>query len=582
MLMSRSLLTTFAIHAGMFLYSGFQQQSKNALLAALQAYAEKDVETSSNDMTWWHWLPHRQLDWSRSDYLRFLTCVSDLLVRYLQCLEVKDLPTGVVCLVGIISHIDQSFRESLTRKFSIYIYPNSRSERLLQESFGMDTVIELIPTTHWGYQYEFLRFLVMRGAVETLRSLARANIDSRAINGYNGDLFCLVKEGESRCEVEQILLSLGLNRYLALSNLMKVSDSLDCDIRYHQILDNLVSGLKPGVLSGNRSGHIDPLLDLLKKPWQSAKYERRRRTVKCFLYHGIYLRPRLFGTSPYDLYFARQEIQNSYMFWSILYRDAQSLHLLLRYGAHANEQADSLFHFSLDSSMFREWSHTSSFTWLEFALYKGCASCTSVLIKHGSDVTRTNGHGQSAVQLAKSNMLAPHPRVYFFEGGKRISYEKDGELLAIVREAFERQHPNSGNFDDYKDPVVESKTGTEKPLPREPESWRYKVVSTIRALVTGFLDFLYRHGLISKPLRGELRKLWRFSFSDLLLMRFLYVVSYVLLFWVSLQQLAWNNMALPRPSRKVAFVIAAFPLALIWIASFLSSDDVRSNTGRSS
>ena len=518
-------------------------------------------------------------DWFSRDCFSFHVWFPDIATRLLQSWIIEDLSPDLVCLIGTTAHVDQNFRDFLTKRISLYTYPKFRGEQIVQEQFGIAAVIESFREVDSRLQRNILGFLIAKGTVERIKLFVEAGVDWEIIKGSHHQLLRLAIQMGSIEKVE-LLLSFGHDKDSALGVLTTASHLIDHDIRYQRLLASLVIRTKRRIPPSLDVFNNDSLLELFEQAWYSVK-QPRFQLAEVILSRGNYIPERLLGTASRE-FNNRPFFCNSYVYWSILEDDARSLSLFLQHGANADEQIDQLFdcfqRFNKYIKVYYGFLHFSGCTWLGFALHIGSPSCASVLIKYGANVMKTDGHGQSAIQIVKSNMVALHPRTYDhlqhlsspINGHTthlspmkiQVSSEKDVESLTIVREAFERQFPNSGKFDDYKN------TG-----PQRLKSGSYdRAAGILQDLVTGFLDLLHRQGLMSGSLHSHLHDLWHSSFSDLLLMRFLYVVSYALLLWVSLQELATGTISLPKPSRTIALVTIAVPVALIWIASLLGSD----------
>ena len=525
----------------------------------------------------------------------------DILLRLVQPWTVDDLPDVMIGLIGIVAHNNHGFLESLKASLLGKTPSNSPKEQVWKKRFTVSTAVEIFRKLTFRGKHSWLLGLIGKGTVEILKPFLETGIEPSVLKYGDHALLRLAVVVGSH-EKTRLLLMASNQEGSPLSMLFRVSHLLENNVRYQQLLDLLIANTSQRDVPRIESLEGDPLLELFTGPWKSKKYPRAH-LVKVLLTRGNFHLQRLLGEMHQEPSGNTTTFLQSYTFKSIVMEDAGSLNLFLQYGAKAHMQIGHLFDRSV-APKFQWWedfgSHCfdlywsklqfSPYTWLELSLFVGSISCARILIQHGADVTKVNGSGRSAIHIAKSNMLALHPRNFSDEGRLPIGHEQklvsqfapwmktlvtieeDREALAVVKQAFELQYPTSGKFENYEDPVDEFKAMADKSAFQRLQSWVDSIISMLQDSPTEITDLLYRHGLISGMVRRQLHDLWCSTFADLLLMRFLYVVSYALLFFFSLQELAVGNAPFVRPSRTALFMTTASILALTWIASRLSSN----------
>ena len=503
------------------------------------------------------------------------TWVFDIFIPFSQCCTIDNLPPQFICLIGIIACVDQSIKKLLVRR-------TSRS--FFDETFRMAAIIKNFRKIEQPMQGMFFDFLVHLGSEEMLEQIMKAGIEPSSFRYSEPEAILRSAIRSGSVKKIDLLISSGGKGVPHLGMLTWVSHQLDSDVRYQRILDFLVMGTKRRVPPSIVSFREDPLLQLYQQRWHSVKHPRCQ-LVEVILSQGNYQPQRLLGTASSKPCINGPHLFQSYIYWTILAKDAGALNLLLKCGVDVDSRIDQLFDCSSPLTNFFPMAHFvyKYCTWLGFALHVGSSSCASVLIQHGASVVRTDGYGKSAVRIVKSNFLSPHPRRYWEKESRwwfdqmtgLVSCEEDGESLAVVKEAFEHHFPNCESFDDYEDPSIRDKVSAKELLLQGPEKCRDKVTDLFQDPFAKFLNLFYRdgQGLMSRSLHRCLHDLWHSSsFFDLLLMRFLYMVSYTLLLCISLQNLATSIVSLPRPSRTVLFAVIFLMLALSRTRSFLGSD----------
>ena len=254
--------------------------------------------------------------------------------------------------------------------------------------------------------------------------------------------------------------------------------------------------------------------------------------------------------------------ESSYMFQAISGGHPSVVDLLLRNGACGDARISASFRCK------EEWFETC--TWLTFAIMCGKASCADVLIQHGADITALNGIGASAIQLAKQNARASHPRArdprYKTWARNSIGAEQDADTLVVVERAFNRKFQGTISIEDYLNACKE--------IAPQPPSRRDRLTSmlqrTFKKALGIFLTRSQTELLFNylEPLYRDTREIWSLPFHETLLMRCMYVLSYAVLFAYELHALIKGHKRIPMPSRFFLSALALVALAVIWGTSW--------------
>lgn len=345
---------------------------------------------------------------------------------------------------------------------------------------------------------------------------------------------------EGNMDVVWLLLEAGANASLALCRFLHYSDHLS-DALFKRLLEILVDNARPASFDLD----CDPFLSLLANSRALISHPKAPE---------ILLTQNVFS----DKGFGRGACQNhykSYMYQAISRRNPSVVDLLLQNGAHANTRI---------SDQFKCFGYSfESCTWITFSVIYGAASCTDVLIQHSVDVTALDGYGRSAVQLAKMNVFASHPRILGLNKFREfeITAEQDAETLAVVERAFNRTVQGTKSLDDH------IKLSDEVP-PQQHKSisaLQKRLQKALGILLTPAQKELLHDRL--EDLYLELKKVWSLSFYEALLMRFIYVLSYALLLILEILAFIKGHKRIPTPSRSLLSAVAVLMLAFVWGSS---------------
>ena len=227
---------------------------------------------------------------------------------------------------------------------------------------------------------------------------------------------------------------------------------------------------------------------------------------------------------------------------------------------------------------------TTMSAWLIFSIECGTATCTEALIRHGADVNFLDGAGRSALQVARSNMIAPHPRIFedfeehCYDHPCRVTAEEDAETLAVLELAMHLKAQSATILKEQ-----EPECGFEVELHDQGDKTS-PVSQNMVERVLGFLSTYYTpalHGHRVEPHHRGFKDLWSLSFYEALLMRFFYVLSYALLLAVGILAFIRGDKRVRMPSRSILSAVALLFLAIIWGSSLQTNLPLKLDNGRS-
>ena len=461
--------------------------------------------------------------------------VPESLFRSSELLTVDDFSSFGICLLGTVAGVNSGFRTRLKTYLASYRSPLLAAgpdypESLLESTFGMASVMRHFHGMNNWELKAFQAALCRTGTPSMLRPFIDTVID---LNGsYNDDNLLGYAAAMGNSDVVCMLMESGANSALAIhvfiSNSTKLSDKL-----YKHLLELLVENSRPASFEYMYNDALLAVIEssraLLSHPEAPAILIRRKvfdeGLIKCS---------------------CEQNSACNYMCMAIRKRMRSVVELLLQHAAYANTMS----------------------TWLMFSIESGAASCTEALIQHGADVSFVDEAGRSALQLARSNVAAPHPRIFTHFMADIIIWcevtvtaEEDAETLAVVERAFHlkaqgttilREHEPNCRFE------VELHDHGDKATP---------VSRNMSEKALGFLFTYYRSLLRGHRVRPHYRAidaLWSLSFREALLMRFFYVLSYVLILALGILAFIRGDKRVRMPSRTVLSAVALLLLAFIW------------------
>lgn len=489
--------------------------------------------------------PRGRIDW-----------IPDLLFNSSEPWLIDDFSSLQICLIGTLAHVDAVFRNRLKRELASYRSPASLgrtpfADNLFEITFGTASIESHFRTLDEYQRIRLLLLLCRTGSISMMKMLIDLGVDVHRgyWNGYwNLNLLGSAAAAENM-EIVCMLLEAGANGSLAFKTFLDESAHLS-DALFRRLLGMLVENARPASFEPVE----DPLLSILASRRALHFYPQAPE---------ILLNRKVFS----DIGFGGGTIkQANYMYRAISGKRSSTVDLLLQNGAHANARISH----SVDCN--GDW--FKSCTWLTFSVMCGAASCADILVQHGADVTALDGAGRSAAQLAMTNAFAEHPRFretwrdhlsYSWDPPLSVTAEEDAEILAVVERAFNLKFRGSRSLEDC---IQLSNEPTLQPPPRQDEP-----VSIIRKTLEKAL------GIVLTPTQTQflcdrlrvlyldIRKLWSLPFYEALLMRLIYVFSYIILLALETFAFIKGHKRIPMPSRSLLSAAAVLMLALVWGSS---------------
>ena len=477
--------------------------------------------------------------------------VSEILFHSSEFLTVDEFSSFGVCLLETVARVNSGFRTQLKAYLASYrspllAAPTIYADSLLESTFGIASVLRHFHGMNKSQVEWFLLGLCRTGTDSMLRPFIDDGIDLDAHQGLYNMLGCAAAVGN--LDIVCMLIESGANSALALSDFIMYSWELSDGIFKH-LLELLVESSRP--TSFVTYGCDDALLAVINS-YRALSTHRKAPEVL--------IRQKVFSD---ELISCPCTLDHcSYMCVAIRNRLCSVVELLLQHGAYAKTMS----------------------SWLIHSVNYGAASCTEALIQQGADMNFVNGTGGSALQLARSNVTALHPRtVPIFNnvchGYHEVTAEEDAETLAVVERALrlkpQSMHDLTVHNPSYElEPQFLKRKGEAVPAPQ----------NMFKKAFGSFLDY-YKYSLLgchSRYRSGyEIRNLWTLSFHEALLMRFFYVLSYVLLLVLGILAFIRGDKRVRMPSRTILSAVALLLLAYIWGTSPQTGLPSKPDAGRS-
>ena len=458
---------------------------------------------------------------------------------------IDDFSSLQIRLIGILAHVDAVFHNRLKRELASYRTTASLGrtpfvDNLFETSFGTASIESHFRTLSQDQPYHFLSLLCRAGAIVMMKIFIAVGFD---VNGGSWRTNLLGNAAATEnIEVVCMLLEAGANGSLALKIFLDESEHLS-DALFRRLLGMLVGTAGPASFES-----IQDLLCNILKSRRALHLHPKAPEIP--------LNRKGFGGGTINQAPWREYWYN-YMFLAISGKRSFMVDLLLQNGAHANAQ---ISHFIDCNGCWFE-----SCTWITFSVMYGAASCTDVLIQHGADVTALDGADRSAIQLARINASASHPRRPSFGSWWTVTAEEDAETLVAAERAFGLKLQGTTNLEHY---IQLSNEPTLQLPPRQDEPVSILRKTLERALATVLTPF--QTAILHDRLRVlylDIRKTWSLPFYEALLMRFIYVLSYILVLAWLIYAFIKGHKRIPMPSRSLLSAAAVLMLALVWGSS---------------
>ena len=525
------------------------------------------IQRNRYDKSWCiHYLQSNHMFWS-DDSIRLddlllgpesrvhVDWISEGLSQLSEPLVLDEVSSSGICLIGAIAHADPNFRARVLRNLSVYRTPFGPFQALCADSlyeayFSKDSIVTRFATMDSDDRAGLLLCLSRSGSPSMLQPFVDSGIDVDGGKGSDNMLGHAASWGNM--SVVHMLLNAGANGALALEHLVRERHDRTDDTYKHLIM-LLVGHARP---INSTLGWDDPLRALIRfGEAKAVHYEAAKilldQRVPCAECIG-----------------AKQggvDIMFSYMYHAILDRLPQIVDLLIQHGAPVNAEIGRNFqcrnYWEMNYESHLKYLHCDTlFTWLTFSVELGPASSAGILIQHGADVIAQDGAGRSAVQLAISNAAGPHPRmvelcVYETE----ISDIEDAETLAVIEREFQRRFQGSISMEDYVKATYDHRVLPLEHVVVVHESNFEKALGAV--FTPEQVQFLLRR---LEPLRCAWHGAWSLTFVNGVIVRFFYVLSYILLLALELKAFVKGQRHVPIPSRGLLSGAAVLMLAAIW------------------
>ena len=479
--------------------------------------------------------------------------ISESLFHSSEAWTVDELSSFGICFLGAVAQTDPKFRSRLKACLASYCSPLPAARilyanHLFESTFGTASVLSHFHRLNEGDRWQLLCGICRTGTPSMLRLFIDTGID------INHDPERLNMLGHAAAvgnlDIVCMLIESGANGAGALCVFIDGSEHLS-DGLYKQLLELLVEKSSPTYFPDVSD---DPLSAVINSSKALLSHPKAPEILLCrkVLNNVLINRP------------CEKSRECNYMCAAIKNRLDSMVGLLLQHAAYANTKS----------------------SWLMHSVKCGAASCTEVLIRHGADVSFVDKSGRSALELARSNVTAPHPRVFTTTHCRYYSYNirvevtavEDAETLAAVERALELKDQSTKSSE-----VCGPSCGLEsQSLNQEDKSTPVPQNKFEKAI--GFLSTYYKSGLDEhrvEPYHLGIGDLWSLSFYEALCMRFFYVLSYALILAVGIIAVIQGKKRVLMPSRTIMSALALLLLAFIWGSSLQMNLPSKLDNGRS-
>ena len=206
--------------------------------------------------------------------------------------------------------------------------------------------------------------------------------------------------------------------------------------------------------------------------------------------------------------------------------------------------------------------------YLNLVIERGCYKAVELLLQYGADVTARTRDGKTVIHKAMTNNAATHPRRFFWyywgwlkDEPTFVAAEADADILDNMRKVFDLRFQGSQKFEDYGNPSTRL----------EPPKAQKKSVSRLRMLLDTVLasrQIKASHKWLECLFPG-LSPMSSLSFFEALSVRFLFGLSYVLLFAYEVLAFATGQKRIQMPSRNFFSGVAMLLLAVHWTCGWM-------------
>ena len=462
---------------------------------------------------------------------------------------VDELSSFGVCFLGTVAHGDPEFRTLLKERLGSYRSPllaagTIYADSLYESTFGIASVLG-----HFHRMDSYRSRMLLCGLCKSSTpSMLRPFLDTGL--DLDDDYFDCSMLGYAasvgNLDVVRMLIERGANGAPALDHFIGYGKDLS-DGLFKHLLELLVECSRPTSFLGT---YNNALLAIIRCPRALLTHpEAPEILIRRKVFSDELIKPS-----------CRQEHGWNYMCLAIRKGLGAVVELLLQNGAYASTMS----------------------AWLIFSIECGTATCTEALIRHGADVNFLDGAGRSALQVARSNMNAPHPRIFLdFRKHKHfveceVTAEEDADILTVVERAFELTAQSTKSLDVCA-PSCELESQSLNQEGKAMPVARNMFQKALRFLSTYYTPALHGHRV--EPHHRGFKDLWSLSFYEALLMRFFYVLSYALLLAVGILAVIQGDKRVRMPSRSILSAVALLFLAIIWGSSLQTNLPLKLDNG---
>ena len=332
----------------------------------------------------------------------------------------EDLAISDTWLISTLAHTNNGFKNLIEGYLDSYRSPyystkKYPSDSVFESAFGIRKVVSQVKKASPHFRSEFLDYLSGWGDPSMFKPFVDGGVDVNEWGTwwiYLGQATCKqdsetqpITPGKTGSGIQ------GLPWFLKPKKLVP---------RFEPLLPAFLKDNAPLAVSRLN----DPFLSMTKSKKALPIYPQALDMLLSSGYH-----------KPWSLYGgADVHVKESYMYLAIRHGHTDAVQLVLDQGARVNVQIGDLF------VVYEYMAILQRYTWLTFAVERGDASCTEVLVKHGADLQSYDGLGRSALELAQLNVASVHPRILkdftFTAIGDSSTLTRDMETLAVLERAL--------------------------------------------------------------------------------------------------------------------------------------------------
>ncbi|MCJ1384632.1 hypothetical protein MMC17_007750 [Xylographa soralifera] len=386
---------------------------------------------------------------------------------------------------------------------------------------------------------QFLGMICTFGTFRMLKPFLDAGVDVNE-GDQTGDSYLGKAVGAENFEIFQILLDRDAAAGPAFFHLPSMSGPYD---HKHLLRDYIPRIVDQVTYMDFNEYFYDPIHNFLRR-WSYPNVVIIQ-ALEHFLCTGLFNNGRLFGGESISL-------DESYIYQALRYGHDRALSLFLKHGIYQQSQIGNQF------SCPYFFSELRYDTWLTLAVHLSDAACVEVLLKY-ADMHVRDGSGRDALEWARYYMAGKHPRRAEFPP-YTTNAEQDKRILVILEKALASQ-PMTHSESVIATPDIIPNPDAEPGLFAY-RSWKdfkhsayhlYQHLTWLRLAEYIFPHYLYTWYNLSK-----------LSYTDTILMRLGYVLSYILLLlFETIAIVTWLRQ-LPAPPRSILMAGVVLVLGLTY------------------